>query len=314
RYVLGKSTRYICLWDIGQTGKGSWDSRPNRLSFSSIVRVSTPMSQIWDMTAPAAATVASFRFATVENKNEYFRVFEVGPLPDVCSIREIASLPNQRISPELYLVGFWLQGDSLVFHFREGIVVWDFIHSTYTAIKTSGIVDAVATRGNLIIAIDYRNVGVWTIPPLKPIEPTSLELRELLSEGFPVSIDFGTMRKNDNLDWPDTIYLPFSFYSDAATALEYAAVIHGQNVLKIERFLVDITGSSTRQTPISSSHPVEFMSDDDEICGNAYRTICGNLCLDTIIWRKSYPGGIRTGIFHWVKNGSQLRDVDDVLK
>ncbi|KAF6764499.1 hypothetical protein DFP72DRAFT_1130386 [Ephemerocybe angulata] len=91
---------------------------------------------IWDMSAPEAATVASFRLATMElSSYESFRVFEVGPLPDVFSIREIASL--QGISPELHLIGFWLQGDNLVCHFYEGVLVWDFVQSKYIAYPES---------------------------------------------------------------------------------------------------------------------------------------------------------------------------------
>ncbi|KAF5330169.1 hypothetical protein D9611_010651 [Ephemerocybe angulata] len=312
RYILGMTTRYIALWDVGQTGKGSWSSRPDRLAPSSIARA-TPGKWIGEMSAPKAANATSFRFATTEN-NECFHVYEVGPLPDVCSIREIASL--QGIPRELYGYKFWLQGDSLVCHFDEGIVVWDFIQSRYTAIKTRGNGERMITSGNLIVAFQDVSIGVWTIPPLKPLEPTSLrlELQGFLSRDFTAAIDFDTIQGevNGRVPWC-RIYLPSPWYSYPPTALEYATISNDLNALKIERFLLDVThgaGSCSRKTLISSSQPVDFMNTPH--VGKRYRTICGSLSMDNILQQGFYLEGLRAGMFHSVNGGTQLKDVVDI--
>ncbi|KAF5331198.1 hypothetical protein D9611_013112 [Ephemerocybe angulata] len=244
RYVLGMNRRYICLWDIGQTGKGSWNSKPDTLSLSSIVRA-TPGAQIRDMSAPEAATVASFRLATMElNSYESFRVFEVGPLPDVFSIRGIASL--QGISPDLHLIGFWLQGDNLVCHYYEGVLVWDFVQSKYIAIPSCGKAAKITTNGNLIIAWEGPNIGVWTMPPLKPLETTSAELRELFSDDLTDGIDFNTIRQDDRSLWRNKTYLPCAWYSFPPDAVEHAVLRPGydKKTIKVERVLLDVSAGA----------------------------------------------------------------------
>ncbi|KAF6764504.1 hypothetical protein DFP72DRAFT_1040282 [Ephemerocybe angulata] len=239
RYVLGRTEKYICLWDMGQTSKVPWNTIPDRLTPSSIMWV-TDGRVIWDMSAPKAVDITSFRFATSENETD-LRVYEVGPLPDVCSIREIAKL--QGISSVLTLDDFWLEGNTLVCRFDEGMVVWDFIQSRYTALQSrGGEMSKITTNGNLIVAWAGPNIGVWTMPPLKPLETSSSELDKLFSEEFTDGIDFDTIQQDEHSLWPSETYLPSAWYSFPPDALEYA-VLHpdyDRKTIKVERVLLDV--------------------------------------------------------------------------
>ncbi|KAF6764503.1 hypothetical protein DFP72DRAFT_1059478 [Ephemerocybe angulata] len=204
RYVLGmtQSLRTICLWDMGQTGKVPWDTMHDRLQPISIMRT-THGGIIWDMSAPKAVDITSFRFATIEITPMDICVYEVGPLPNVCSIREIANL---RVNIQDLPGDLWLQGNNLVCVFSKGLIVWDFVESRYIAIQSRGSdVAKITTNGNLIIAWVGPDIGVWTIPPLKPLEsPSSLDLSALHSEELADSIDFNTIRPDERSVWPTT--------------------------------------------------------------------------------------------------------------
>ncbi|KAF6742422.1 hypothetical protein DFP72DRAFT_1105943 [Ephemerocybe angulata] len=308
RYVLGRTEKYICLWDMGQTSKVPWNTMADRLMSSSIMWVTHGRS-IWSMSAPKAVDITSFRFATSENETD-LRVYEVGPLPDVCSIREIAKL--QGISSVLTLDDFWLEGNTLVCRFDEGMVVWDFIQSRYTALQSrGGEMSKITTNGNLIIAWAGPNIGVWTIPPLKPLETSSSELRKLFSEEFTDGIDFDTIQQDEHSPWPSETYLPSAWYSFPPDALEYA-VLHpdyDRKTIKVERVLLDVTaggGIYSRRSQTSFTMDLKHGPQDDE----PYRTLCGSFA--TMVDQDLYPNPARVGILHSVGDDARSKGANRV--
>ncbi|KAF5331199.1 hypothetical protein D9611_013113 [Ephemerocybe angulata] len=308
RYVLARTEKYICLWDMGQTSKVPWNTMPDRLTPSSIMWV-TDGRVIWDMSAPKAVDITSFRFATSENETD-LRVYEVGPLPDVGSIREIAKL--EGIPRDLSLNDFWLQENRLICDFDGGMVVWDFVESRYIAIKSrGGEVSKITTNGNLIIAWAGPNIGVWAIPPLKPLETSSSELRELFSEEFTDGIDFDTIQQDEHSRWPSETYLPSAWYSFPPDALEYA-VLHpdyDRKTIKVERVLLDVTaggGIYSRRSQTSFNMDLKHGPRDDE----PYRTLCGSFA--TMVDQDLYPHPARVGILHSVGDDARSKGANRV--
>ncbi|KAF6764497.1 hypothetical protein DFP72DRAFT_1040278 [Ephemerocybe angulata] len=275
RYVLGMTSKYICLWDMGQTSKVSWNIRPDRLAPCSIVWAPHG-TNFRAMSEPKAVNITSFRFAS-ENETD-LHVYEVGPLPDVGSIREIAKLE--------------------VCDLIEGMVVWDFVESRYIAIQSRSSAEVnwnlkKTTNGNKVIAWVGQNVGVWTIPPLKPLESSSVMLRGLLSEDCTDFIDFSTIYERDDGPTRYRICLPSHWYSFPPDALEYALLEKAEKTVRVERFLLDVTPTPGAATPflmtrISSSQPMNSMYAPQK--WRPYSTICGSLA--TMI---DYP---RAGIVH----------------
>ncbi|KAF5331254.1 hypothetical protein D9611_013106 [Ephemerocybe angulata] len=306
RYVLGITGKCICLWDLGQIGKLPWDAMQERLKPTSIMRV-TQGRNIWSMSAPKAVDITSFRFATSENETD-LRVYEVGPLPDVGSIREIAKL--EGISRDLSLNDFWLQGNSLVCDFDGGMVVWDFVESRYIAIKSrGGEVSKITTNGNLIIAWAGPNIGVWTMPPLKPLETSSSEFRELLSEDFTNGIDFDTIQQDEHRLGPGETYLPSAWYSFPPDALEYV-VLHpnyNKKTIEWERVLLDVTageGSHIRCSQTLFTMDLKHGPQDDE----PHRILCGSFA--TVVAQDSFPP--RVGILHSVGDDARSNGANRV--
>ncbi|KAF6764498.1 hypothetical protein DFP72DRAFT_1163446 [Ephemerocybe angulata] len=307
RYVLAITGSCIYLWDLGQISKVPWDSMDESLKPTSITRA-THGGLMWSMSAPKPVGITTFRFATSENATD-LRVYEVGPLPDVCSIREIAKL--QGISPELSLHNVWIQGNSLVCDFDEGgILVWDFVQSRYAAIPSRGEVAKITTNGNLIIAWQGPNVGVWTIPPLKPLETSSAELRDLFSEDFTGGIDFNTIPQDERSLSPAETSLPCAWYSFPPDAVEYA-ILHpdyDKKTIKVERVLLDVTaggGSYSRCSQILFTMDLKHGPQDDE----PYRTLCGSFA--TMVDQGLYPPA-RVGILHSVGDDARSKGANRV--
>ncbi|KAF6764242.1 hypothetical protein DFP72DRAFT_1163253 [Ephemerocybe angulata] len=310
RYVLGMTEKYVCLWDMGQTGRASWDSGSPKLLHASIMWATTG-SVTWSMSAPTPVNVSSFRFATCED-DLCFRVFEVGPMPDSCAIREIAKF--QGVSPELAPDDFWVQEDRLICRFDEGLLVWDFVKSEYIAIPSRGKVSMITTNGNLVVAWEGSNTGVWTIPRLKPLEDPSSTLHELLPSNFTNGIDLDTIRDDDHHAPRRQIHLPSAWYCYPPHALEYAT-LHQVGIQKktiVERYLLNIAGGARAcsvKTLVSSSQPMDYIHAPQY--QKPYRMICGGLA--TMVDRILSPTrGYKTGFIQSVGDGALQRDADKI--
>ncbi|KAF5330146.1 hypothetical protein D9611_010654 [Ephemerocybe angulata] len=289
RYVLGSTETLVCIWDLGQnTGSPLGASANKDGSMGRYDPVYSPVpahllhaptgSMIWSMSEPTPVGSSSFRFVTGQNSS--FCVYEVGPLPSDCYIRRIATL---FLAPTLSLDDLWIQGDRLFIQYREGLLVWDFILSTYVAVPTRGDVSMITTRGDFFVAWEGLNTGVWSIPPLRPLPPDKdpMDLPELTSPvEFINGIDFNLIL-NEGLDHRPAcrIRIPSPWYSFPSNAVEFIFLCEedAEQRVSIERYIMNITsgeGIGSPSTLISSSHPIPVLLAPEY---EGYRTLCGSL-------------------------------------
>ncbi|KAF6742424.1 hypothetical protein DFP72DRAFT_182974 [Ephemerocybe angulata] len=310
RYVLGRTEKYICLWDMGQTGRASRNSKLTKLRYASIMWNDTG-SVIWLMSTPRPVNGSSFRFATCVD-DLCFRVFEVGPMPDSCEICEIAKIEGEN--PGLSPVGLWVQEDMMMCRFNEGLLVWDFVKSEYSAIPIRGEASKMTTNGNMVVAWEGSNTGVWAIPQLKPLEDASSALNELLPTEFTNGINLDTIKDDDNRAPRRQIHLPSAWYCYPPHALEYATVhqVWGREI--VERYLLNVTGGEgarSVKTLVSSSRPMRpFHSPQRK---QPYGTVCGGLA--TMVHRivpESPKRGCITGFIQSVGDGALQRNADKI--
>ncbi|KAF6764510.1 hypothetical protein DFP72DRAFT_1163450 [Ephemerocybe angulata] len=308
RYVLGRTEKYVCLWDVGQTGRASRNSDSRKLRHTSIMWNATG-SVTWLMSAPRPVDVSSFRFATCED-DLCFRVFEVGPMPDRCEIREIGKFKGE--SPGLCPEHLWVQEDRMMCCFDEALLVWDFVKSEYNAIPIRGEVSEITTNGNMVVAWEGSNTGVWTIPRLKPLEVASSTLDELLPSEFTNRIDLTTIKDEDDHAPRRQIHLPSAWYSYPLHALEYATLHHVGGKAIVERYLLNIAGGAGAhriKTLVSSSQLMDPLESPQ--CKKPYRTICGGLAImiDRFVSPKR---GWRAGFIQSVGDGALQRDAEKI--
>ncbi|KAF5331249.1 hypothetical protein D9611_013103 [Ephemerocybe angulata] len=308
RYVLGRTEKYVCLWDMGQTGRASRNSKLTKLRYASIMWNDTG-SVTWLMSTPRTVNGSSFRFATCVD-DLCFRVFEVGPMPDSCAIREIAKFEGG--SPGLNPEDLWVQEDRMMCRFDEGLLVWDFVKSEYSAIPIRGEVEKITTNGDLVVAWEGSNTGVWTIPRLKPLEDASSTLNELLPSNFTNGVDLDTIKDDDDGAPRRQIHLPSAWYCYPLHALEYATLhqVGGKDI--VERYLLNIAGGAGARrvkTLVSSSQPMDPL--DSPQRKKPYRTICGGLAImvDRLLSPKR---GWRTGFIQSVGDGAPQRDAEKI--